>query len=85
MADYTPYQKKIIQRYYDNSDDIGYQQLSELVSEIYLAEGKKRDSLWKKVEKALAKVKVDQTMVEHIMAKKDPKVLADVISKLARG
>src|SRR5262245_61514636 len=65
MSDYTPYQKKIIKRYYDHADDIGYQRLSELVSELYLAEGKKLDSLWKQVEKALAKVKVDAKMVEH--------------------
>ena len=82
MSDYTPYQKKIIKRYYDHADDIGYQRLSELVSELYLAEGKKRENLWKQVEKALAKVKVDEKMVEHIMAKKDPKVLADVVAKL---
>lgn len=85
MSDHTPYQKKIIKRFYDHADDIGYQRLSELVTEIYLAEGKKKETLWKQVEKALAKVKVDQKMVEHIMAKKDPKVLADIVSKLARG
>jgi hypothetical protein len=85
MADHTPYQKKIIKRFYDHADDIGYQRLAELVSEIYLAEGKKLDNLWKQVEKALAKVKVDQAMTKHIMDKRDPKVLADAVAKLARG
>lgn len=85
MSDYTPHQKKIIKRFYDHADDIGYQRLSELVSEIYLAEGKKLDNLWKQVEKALAKVKVDQKMVEHLLTKRDPKLLADIVAQLARG
>lgn len=40
MTDYTPYQQKIIKRYYDNQDSIQLQRLSELVGELYLAEGK---------------------------------------------
>ena len=39
MADYSPYQKKIINRYYKNFDAIKHQQLSELATELYLAEG----------------------------------------------
>ena len=85
MSDYTPHQKKIIKRFYDHADDIGYQRLAELVSEIYLAEGKKLENLWKQVEKALSKVKIDQAMTKHIMDKRDPKVLADAVAKLARG
>ena len=50
MTDYTPYQKKIIDRYYKNFDAIKHQQLSELATELYLSEGKKTDRLWKRVE-----------------------------------
>ena len=46
MTDYTPYQQKIIKRYYDNQDTIQRQRLAELVGELYLAEGKKRKKLW---------------------------------------
>ena len=53
MSDYTPYQKKIIDRYYKNFDAIKHQQLSELATELYLAEGKKRIRLWKRVEEIL--------------------------------
>ena len=86
MAEYTPYQKKIIDRYYEQADNIGYQHFSELISEIYLAETKKKqDTLWKRVEQALAKVKIDASMVQHIMTKRDPKILAEIVAKLARG
>jgi hypothetical protein len=84
MSDYTPHQKKIIKRYYDNADDIGYQRLSELVSEIYLASGKKLDALWKQVEQALDKVKVDDKMKAHILSTRDPKILAEIVAQLAR-
>ena len=56
MSDYTPYQKKLIDRYYKNFDAIKHQQLSEAATELYLAEGKKRSRLWKKVEEILRKL-----------------------------
>ena len=56
MPDYSPYQKKIIDRYYKNFDAIKHQQLSELATELYLAEGKKKDRLWKRVEEDLRKL-----------------------------
>ena len=49
MADHTPYQQKIIKRYYRNFDSIKSQRLADLTAEIYLSEGKKRDRLWKQV------------------------------------
>ncbi len=85
MGKYTPYQRKVIQRHYDQADNIGYQQLSELVTEIYLAEGKQADKLWQQVEKALAKVKIDEKMRAHIMAKRDPATLAEILKQIANG
>jgi hypothetical protein len=84
MADreYTPYQRKIINRYYEHADDLGYQKLSELVTEIYLAEGKKADRLWKQAEKALTRLKVDQAMKDHLLGKRDPAVLAEFVKDL---
>jgi hypothetical protein len=37
--DYTPYQQKIIKRYYGNQDTLQRQRLAELVTELYLSEG----------------------------------------------
>src|SRR5271165_6627007 len=53
MTDYSPHQRKIINRYYKNLDAIKHQQLSELATELYLSEGKKTDRLWKRVEGSL--------------------------------
>ena len=39
--EYSSYQRKVINRYYDNIDTITLTRLQELVSDLYLAEGKK--------------------------------------------
>lgn len=80
--DYTPYQQKIIQRYYGNFDSIKFQRLSELIGEIYLAEAKKREKLWKQVETALIALEFPQSRIEHLMLKKDPALLAGVLEEL---
>ena len=41
---FTKHQQKIIKNYYDNRDAISLQRLSELVTELYLAEGKARET-----------------------------------------
>jgi hypothetical protein len=40
MAEFTKFQKKVIQNYYDNREGIALQRVSELVTELYLTTGK---------------------------------------------
>ena len=82
--DYSPEQKKIIKRYYDNSETIGYQKLQELVSDIYLAEGKKLDRLWDRVAKALPKLGLSEQRIAHILLKRDPALLANVVKEIGK-
>ncbi len=82
MADHTPYQKKIIQRYYRNFDAIKHQQLSELATELYLAGGKSRDRLWKRVGDSLRKLEFPESRIAHLLEKKDPSLLVGVLSEL---
>jgi hypothetical protein len=42
LDDFSPHQQRIIKRYYENQDTIQLQRLGELVTDLYLAEGKKR-------------------------------------------
>ena len=72
MADYTPYQRKIIERYYKNLDAIQFQRLSELATDLYLAEGKKRDRLWSRVEESLRKLEFPETRIALLLQKRDP-------------
>lgn len=77
MPDLTPHQKKIVERYYDRRDEISLENLSRLVSELYLADSdKKRDRLWERVAAAMKNLKIKEALAAHILAKRSPEVLA---------
>lgn len=84
MADYTPHQQKIIKRYYQNFDQIKYQRLSDLTGELYLAQGKKSERLWKQVEDCLRQLEFPETRITHVMAKRDPALLPGILSEIER-
>lgn len=85
MADYSPYQQKIIKRYYQNFDSIKSQRLSELATELYLTEGKKRDRLWSQVEQTLRKLEFPEPRIAHLMEKRDPALLVGILKELGSG
>ena len=86
MADYTPNQRKIIDRYYDNRDGIMLSKLSELVTELYLADTEpKRERLWKRVETAMKNLKIKEGTAAHILAKRNVEVLAKHVKDWESG
>ena len=85
MSDYTPYQKRIIERYYKNFDAIKHQQLSELATELFLAEGKKKIRLWKRVEETLKKLEFPEPRIAHLLDKKDATLLVAVLKELEQS
>jgi hypothetical protein len=75
--EYSAYQSELIGRYYNNMDNIMLQKLSELVSELYLAEDDaKKEKLWQRVEKAMGNLGIKDGLAKHIMQKKDVEILA---------
>jgi hypothetical protein len=85
MPDYTPYQKKIIERYYQNFDAIKHQQLSELATEIFLADGeKKKDRLWKRVQDSLRRLEFPESRIAHLLERREPSMLVGIIDELAK-
>lgn len=74
------YQRSIVKRYYNNLDTITMTRLQELVSDLYLAEGKKAENLWKKAETLLAKTDARGAEVRELIEKRDIKKLAEVVS-----
>jgi hypothetical protein len=75
--EYSDYQKKVISDYYSNLDTIMLQKLGELVTELYLADtDTKKDRLWQRVHKAMVKMKIPPAIIEHIMQRRDPVILA---------
>lgn len=83
--EYTRHQQKIIQRYYDNQDVLQHERLAELVGELYLAEGKKRQRLWESAAVAMKKLNVPQSRIDHLLEKKEPALLAELVKELERG
>jgi len=82
MADHTPHQQKIIKRYYDNQDVIQHQRLAELVSELYLAEGKKRQKAWEAAVAAMQKLGVPQSRIDHLVKQNNPALVAELVQEL---
>ena len=82
LEDYTPHQQKIIKRYYNNQDAIQRQRLAELVSELYLAEGKKRQRVWKSAATAMQKLGVPQSRIDHLIKQDKPALVAEVVKEL---
>jgi hypothetical protein len=74
---FSSYQKKVIQNYYDNLDKIALSNLQELVAEIYLADSEaKKTKLWDRVATAMTKLKIPKPIAENILKRKDPQILA---------
>jgi hypothetical protein len=81
MADRSPHQDRIIRRYYQNQDAIMLQRLGDLVADLYLAEGRSRQGLWKRVTAALKNLKVPDAQIEHLVKSDNPTLLANLLQE----
>ncbi len=79
---YSKHQQKIIKNYYENRDAISLQRLSELVTELFLAEGKARERQWKYIVAVLEKIGLPADRIEHLRKQDDPKLLAKLVEEL---
>lgn len=80
--EYSKYQQNIIKRYYDNRESVSLQRLQELVTELYLAEGKARERQWKYIVAALEKLDIKQDRIDHLRKQDDPALLAKLVEEL---
>ena len=78
----TKYQQRIIKNYYDNRETISLQKLSEQVTELYLADGKKRQQVWKRIIAALEKLDVKQPQIDHLVKEDSPELVAKLVNQL---
>jgi hypothetical protein len=82
LEDYTRHQQGIIKRYYENADQIQLQRLGELVGDLYLAEGKKKEKLWQAAVKAMQVLKVPKDRIDHLVAQGSPELVAKLVQEL---
>lgn len=83
LEDYSRHQQGIIKRYYANLDKIQVQKLAELVSELYLADGRKRDKLWKSAAAAMERIGIPKQRIDHIVGSDKPELLAALVKELS--
>jgi hypothetical protein len=82
MAEYSKFQQKVIRSYYDNRDTIALQRAQELVTELYLSQGKKRQKHWDSLSLHLGKLGVKPDVIEHLRSQDNPELVATLIKKL---
>ena len=82
MAEHSKFQKRVIKNYYENQEAISLQRLGELVTELYLAEGKARAKQWQFIVGALEKLKVPQTRIDHLVKQDNPALVAKLLEEL---
>jgi hypothetical protein len=84
MAQHTKYQQNIIKNYYKQKDNISLQRLQELVTELYLAEGKKREQHWKAIVGHLEKLEVKKDTIDHLVKQNKPELVLGVVEALLK-
>ena len=82
MGDFSKHQQKIIKNYYQNRDSIAFQRAQELVTELYLTEGKKREKHWKSLAGHLEKLGVRQEHIDHLIEQDNPELVANLMQNL---
>jgi hypothetical protein len=83
--EFSRYQKKVIQRYYDNRPQMDEQRLSELVAELYLASDKKKPKLWESAREIMLRLGTPESRVAHVMKTGDAAILAEVVKDVQSG
>ncbi len=80
---YTPYQQKVIRRFYENKDLRLIQKLGELVSNLYVeTSDKKRESGWKRIKEILIDLKVHPHEVEFLTKDKNLTVISKKLAEM---
>ena len=80
--DFSPYQQKVIKRFYDNQNPIAHERLAELVGELYLSSGKKREKVWSTIVETMKKLEVPEARIKHLVEQDKPELLAQLVKEL---
>jgi len=80
----SPYQQKIVRRYYQHLDTIALTKLAESATELFLCtDPKKAEKLWQSVGRSLAKVSGNDVQVKKVLDARDVKGLAQLVNDLS--
>ena len=82
MAERSKFQQKAIKNFYDNREGIALQRAQELVTELYLSEGKGRAKHWKALATHLNALGVKPATIEHLQTEDNPELVAKLVQEL---
>ncbi len=85
MTERSKYQQNIIRNYYENRENIALQRAQEIVTELYLSDGKKRQKYWQNLGNHLIKLNVKQETIDHLVQQDDPQLAAQLVDRLAKS
>ncbi len=78
---YSRYQQSVIRNYYNNKDNVSLQRAQELLTDLYLAEGKKREKVWESLFMHLERLGVPADQLQHLKESNNPELVAQLIQK----
>ncbi len=81
MEKRTRYQEKVIRNFYENREAISVQRLQELVTELYLSTGKKRQQNWKLIATHLEHLRAPTAQIEALVAEDKPENVLKFVEK----
>ena len=84
MAERSKYQQNVIKNYYENRENIALQRAQELVTELYLTEGKKRQKNWERLDGHLQKLEVKQQTIDHLKSQDYPQLVAKLLERISK-
>jgi hypothetical protein len=81
MENYSRYQQSVIKNFYKNRDAVSLQRAQELLTELYLAEGKKKEKVWESLFTNLERMGVPADQIEHLRKVRNPEIVAKLIEQ----
>ncbi len=84
MAERSKFQQKAIKNFYDNREGIALQRAQELVTELYLSEGKTRAKHWKSLATHLQALGIKPDKIEELQAQDNPELVAKLVQDLVQ-
>jgi hypothetical protein len=82
MAERSPGAQRAIRNYYDNRRAIALQRVGELVTELFLTQGKRRQTHWRHLRSHLEQLDVPAATIDHLVERDDPQLVAKLLTTL---
>lgn len=80
----SPFQKRVVRNYYQNRGAIALQRAHELVTELYLSTGKKRQRHWEHLVTHLKALGMSPKQIDHLRTADNPELVARALQNVEK-